>query len=65
MTFRDVRYIITFAMQLWLFASPVLYSIEMIPARWRLLYEINPMAVLVTGFRACVVQVERRFADVI
>ncbi len=54
-TFRDVRYIITFAMQLWLFASPVLYSIEMIPARWRLLYAINPMAGLVTGFRACVV----------
>jgi len=54
-TFRDVRYIITFAVQLWLFASPVLYSIEMIPARWRLLYAINPMAGLVTGFRACVV----------
>ena len=54
-TFRDVRYIITFAMQLWLFASPVLYSIDMIPARWRLLYAINPMAGLVTGFRACVV----------
>ena len=54
-TFRDVRYIITFAMQLWLFASPVLYSIELIPARWRLLYAINPMAGLITGFRACVV----------
>ena len=53
-TFRDVRYIIPFALQLWLFASPVLYSIEMIPARWRLLYAINPMAGLVTGFRAVV-----------
>jgi lipopolysaccharide transport system permease protein len=54
-TFRDVRYIITFAMQLWLFASPVLYPIDMIPPRWRLLYAINPMAGLVTGFRASVV----------
>jgi homopolymeric O-antigen transport system permease protein len=54
-TFRDVRYIITFALQLWLFASPVLYSIEMIPPRWRLLYAINPMAGLVSGFRASVV----------
>ena len=53
-TFRDVRYIITFAMQLWLFASPVLYPIEMIPARWRLLYAVNPMAGLVAGFRASV-----------
>jgi lipopolysaccharide transport system permease protein len=54
-TFRDVRYVITFALQLWLFASPVLYSIEMIPPRWRLLYAINPMAGLITGFRASVV----------
>jgi lipopolysaccharide transport system permease protein len=54
-TFRDVRYVITFALQLWLFASPVLYSIEMIPPRWRLLYALNPMAGLVAGFRASVV----------
>ena len=54
-TFRDVRYVIPFALQLWLFASPVLYSIEMIPARWRLLYAINPMAGLISGFRASVV----------
>jgi lipopolysaccharide transport system permease protein len=51
-TFRDVRYIIPFALQLWLFASPVLYSIDMIPPRWRLLYALNPMAGLITGFRA-------------
>ena len=54
-TFRDVRYIITFALQLWLFASPVLYPLDMIPARWRLLYAVNPMAGLVAGFRASVV----------
>jgi lipopolysaccharide transport system permease protein len=53
-TFRDVRYIVPFVLQLWLFASPVLYSIEMIPARWRLLYAINPMAGLISGFRASV-----------
>ena len=54
-TFRDVRYILTFALQLWLFASPVLYPIDMIPARWRLVYAVNPMAGLVAGFRASVV----------
>jgi lipopolysaccharide transport system permease protein len=53
-TFRDVRYVIPFALQLWLFASPVLYSIELIPARWRLLYAINPIAGLISGFRASV-----------
>jgi homopolymeric O-antigen transport system permease protein len=54
-TYRDVRYIITFGLQLWLFASPVLYSIEMIPPQWRLLYAVNPMAGLVAGFRASVI----------
>jgi homopolymeric O-antigen transport system permease protein len=53
-TYRDVRYIITFALQLWLFGSPVLYSIELIPPQWRLLYAVNPMAGLITGFRASI-----------
>lgn len=54
-TYRDVRYIIAFALQLWLFGSPVLYSIEMIPPQWRLLYAVNPMAGLIAGFRAAAV----------
>ena len=53
-TYRDVRYVITFIMQLWLFATPVLYPITMIPAKWHLLYAINPMAGMITGFRASV-----------
>ena len=53
-TYRDVRYVITFIMQLWLFGTPVLYPITMIPAKWHLLYAINPMAGMVSGFRASV-----------
>ena len=53
-TYRDVRYLITFIVQLWLFATPVLYPITMIPARWRLLYAVNPMAGMIAGFRASV-----------
>jgi len=53
-TYRDVRYVITFIMQLWLFATPVLYPITMIPAKWHLLYAINPMAGMIAGFRASV-----------
>jgi lipopolysaccharide transport system permease protein len=53
-TYRDVRYVITFVMQLWLFGTPVLYPISMIPAKWHLLYAINPMAGMVGGFRASV-----------
>jgi lipopolysaccharide transport system permease protein len=53
-TYRDVRYVISFVIQLWLFASPVLYTIDMIPERWRLLYAINPMAGIISGFRASI-----------
>ena len=53
-TYRDVRYVITFVMQLWLFATPVLYPITMIPSKWHLLYAINPMAGMIGGFRASV-----------
>jgi len=51
-SYRDFRYVITFAIQLWLFATPVLYSIDIIPAKWRLLYAANPMVGMITGFRA-------------
>jgi lipopolysaccharide transport system permease protein len=50
-SYRDFRYVITFVVQLWLFATPVLYSIDIIPAKWRLLYAANPMVGMITGFR--------------
>lgn len=50
--YRDVRFALPFAMQLWLFASPVFYSIDQLPARWRWLAALNPTAVPIEGFRA-------------
>ncbi|HVB34259.1 MAG TPA: ABC transporter permease [Patescibacteria group bacterium] len=49
--YRDVRYVIPFLMQLWMFASPVAYPSSLVPARWRWLYEINPMAGVIDAFR--------------
>ncbi len=49
--FRDVRYIIPFLLQLWLFVSPLPYPLSRIPEEWRLLYSINPMASVAEGFR--------------
>ena len=49
--YRDVRYIIPFLTQFWLFATPVAYPSSMIPEKWRLLYGLNPMAGVVEGFR--------------
>ena len=49
--YRDVRYTLTFLMQLWFFATPVAYASTVVPAAWRPLYGINPMTAVVEGFR--------------
>lgn len=49
--YRDFRYIVPFMTQIWMFASPVVYSANMIPEKWRLLYGLNPMAGAIEGFR--------------
>jgi lipopolysaccharide transport system permease protein len=49
--YRDVRYAVPFAIQMWLFATPVVYSSEIIGEPWRTLSAINPMVGVVEGFR--------------
>jgi len=49
--FRDVRYAVPFLIQLWLFASPIAYSSNLVPERWRPLYGLNPMVGVIEGFR--------------
>lgn len=54
--YRDVRYIIPFLVQLWLFASPVVYSTSFVPERFQTAYGIiNPMAGIIEGFRWAIV----------
>ncbi len=49
--YRDVRYVVPFLMQFWMFASPVVYPSSIVPERWRWLYGLNPMAGVIEGFR--------------
>ncbi len=49
--YRDVRYVLPFLIQFWMFASPVAYPASLIPERWRWLYGLNPMAGVIEGFR--------------
>jgi lipopolysaccharide transport system permease protein len=49
--YRDVRYVVPFLVQFWLFASPVAYPSSLVPERWRCLYDLNPMAGVIEGFR--------------
>src|SRR5207245_4794193 len=49
--YRDVRYVIPFLIQFWMFASPVAYPSSLVPVKWRWLYGLNPMAGVIDGFR--------------
>jgi lipopolysaccharide transport system permease protein len=49
--YRDIRYVMPFLVQLWLFGSPVAYPSSLVPERWRWLYGLNPMTGVIEGFR--------------
>ena len=50
--YRDVRFALPFVIQLWLFASPVFYSIDQLPPRWQWVAALNPVAAPIAAFRA-------------
>jgi lipopolysaccharide transport system permease protein len=52
--FRDFRYIIPFIVQFGLYVSPVGFSSNIVPDKWRLLYSLNPMVGVIDGFRWCI-----------
>lgn len=49
--FRDVGYIIPFLTQIWMYASPVVYPVSLVPEAWRWAYSLNPMVGVIEGFR--------------
>ena len=49
--YRDFSYILPFAMQVWMYASPVAYSASIVPEQWQALYSLNPMVGIILGFR--------------
>jgi homopolymeric O-antigen transport system permease protein len=52
--YRDVQHAIPFLMQLWMFATPVVYPASLVPAGWRPLFALNPMTGIVEAYRAAV-----------
>lgn len=49
--YRDIAALIPLLTQVWMFASPVAYPASMIPENWQWLYNLNPMAGVINGFR--------------
>jgi lipopolysaccharide transport system permease protein len=49
--YRDVRYAVPFLIQIWMFLTSIAYPTSLVPPRWRPIYHLNPMVVVVDGFR--------------
>jgi len=50
--YRDIRFVLPFLIQLWMFVSPVIYPASMIPEQWRWLLMLNPLTGVIENFRA-------------
>jgi lipopolysaccharide transport system permease protein len=49
--YRDIRYAIPFLVQLWMFASPIIYPLSMLPPKWRWVLMLNPLTGIIENFR--------------
>jgi len=49
--YRDVGHAIPFLVQIWMFVSPIVYPLSLVPEQWRFLYSLNPMVGVIEGFR--------------
>ena len=49
--YRDIRYAIPFLIQLWMFASPIIYPLSMLPAKWQWVLMLNPLTGIIQNFR--------------
>ena len=53
-TYRDVRFVIPFMMQAWMYLSPVVYPVTMVPEKYRWALALNPMAGIIDGYRSAI-----------
>ena len=60
--YRDFRYVIPFMVQIWMFASPVAYPLKVVPEQWQLIYALNPMVGVISGFRSAMLGEPFRWA---
>lgn len=52
--YRDLRYVIPFAVQIWMYLTPVIYPVKVIPAKWQWVILLNPMSGIVEGYRSAI-----------
>jgi lipopolysaccharide transport system permease protein len=52
--YRDIRYALPFLINIWMYATPVIYPVSFIPARWRWILILNPLGGIIEGFRSAI-----------
>lgn len=62
--FRDVKFALPFALQVWMFASPIFYPLEIVSAKARLIFALNPLTGILNGFRAAMFGTEFDWAAI-
>jgi lipopolysaccharide transport system permease protein len=50
--YRDMNPVVQISLQLWLYVTPVAYSLDIVPERWRVWFMLNPLTGIVEGIRA-------------
>ena len=56
-TYRDFRYVVPFLVQTWMYISPVIYPVSIVPEKWQPLLALNPMSGVIDGFRSALLGV--------
>ena len=56
--YRDISTALPVLLQLWMFTSPVVYPASLVPERWKLIYELNPLVGIIDGFRSSLLGLE-------
>lgn len=54
--FRDIKYAVPLFIQLWMFASPIIYPISVVPERYKFAYSLNPMTGIIDGYRKVILE---------
>lgn len=57
-SYRDIRFVVPVGLQLWMYMTPIIYPLSMVPERFRSLYMLNPMAGVIDAYRRVILQGE-------
>ena len=63
--YRDIRYALPFLINIWMYATPVIYPVSFIPARWRWILILNPLGGIIEGFRSAIFDQPFRWNELI